>query len=183
MTERPTLLERVAQGEEEAVRLALDRFGPLVWSIVRRQVRPSAAEDLVQEIFVEIWRSAGRYDPERASEATFVTTIARRRLIDHRRRVGRRPELEALEPELAGEEPELEPVELADEARVAVEALGRLKPDQRRVLQLGLVEGLTHARIAEVTRLPLGTVKSHARRGLERLRGMLDAKRPGEASS
>ena len=68
---------------------------------------------------------------------------------------------------------ELARVDAGDDVRIACEALAELKPDQRRVLQLAIVEGLTHTQIAEGTRLPLGTVKSHARRGLERVRTLL----------
>jgi RNA polymerase sigma-70 factor (ECF subfamily) len=169
-----TLLERVAQGEADAVPRLLDRYGPLIWTIVRKQVPPHAAEDVVQEICIQLWKSAGRYDPEVASEATFITTIARRRLIDHRRKLGRRPEAEELFEEAVPEpEEEADPVELADEAQQVAGAIAKLRPEQRRVLELSLVEGMTQVQIAEVTRLPLGTVKSHARRGLERVRAAL----------
>lgn len=178
-----TLLERVAQGDSAAVPLLIDAFGPLVWSIVRRQIEPDSAEDVVQEVFIQIWKSAERYDPERASEATFITTIARRRVVDHHRRVGRRPELEEYVEEQPVADSGLEQVDIGDEARLAVEALAELKPDQRRVLQLAIVEGLTHTQISEVTRLPLGTVKSHARRGLERVRSLLDERSSGGPSS
>lgn len=173
-----TLLERVARQDPEAVQLVLDRFGPLVWTIVRRQAAPDVAEDLVQEIFIEVWQNAGRYDPSRASESTFVTTLARRRLIDSLRKRGRRPPAEELleEAVAAGDPERADPVEVADEARLAADAVARLKPDQRRVLRMAVVEGLTHTRIAEITRLPLGTVKSHVRRGLERVRAELGAR-------
>ena len=170
---QPTLLERVAAGDGGAVPLLLDKFGPLVWSIVRKQVVPDSAEDVVQEVFIQLWKSAARYDPGRASEATFITTIARRRVVDHRRKIGRRPEVEELAEESPIADEELARVDAGDDVRIACEALAELKPDQRRVLQLAIVEGLTHTQIAEVTRLPLGTVKSHARRGLERVRTLL----------
>ena len=184
MTNEPTLLQRVARGDSAAVTLVLDRYGALVWSIIRRQIGAEDAEEVVQEVFIDVWKSAARYAPERASEATFIATIARRRLIDHRRRVGRAPTLEEFEEGLSGETDVADHVELADEARIAREALEQLKPNQRRVLKLAIVEGLTHTQIAEVTRLPLGTVKSHARRGLERVRSLLEARAPrpvGEA--
>lgn len=186
MTDSPTLLERIAAGDSSAVQEFLDAYGGLVWSIVRRRVLPDAAEDVVQEIFVDVWRSAARFDPERASEAAFVTTIARRRLIDHQRKTGRRiddVELEATEHEVAESSTELERVELADEVQLAEAVLEELRPDQRRVLRLAVVDGLSHAQIAAATRMPLGTVKSHVRRGLERVRARLGAQGPvgGEA--
>jgi RNA polymerase sigma-70 factor (ECF subfamily) len=179
-TERqPSLLERVAGGDRAAVPRLLDEYGPLVWSIARKLVGTAGAEDVVQEVFIQLWKNAHRFDPERASEATFITTIARRRAIDHQRRVGRRPELEELPDEAPAETDALAAVELIDEARVAAEALAQLKPEQQQVLRLALVEGLTHTQIAVVTKLPLGTVKSHARRGLERVRALLKERRAG----
>lgn len=173
----------MARGDQSAVALLLDRYGALVWSIARKQVGAEAAEDVVQETFVQVWKSAARYDPAKASEATYITTIVRRRVIDYRRKVGRRPEVEELEVEAPSGDDVLESVDLADEARVAAKALAELKPDQQRVLRLAIVEGLSHSQIAEVTSMPLGTVKSHARRGLERVRAMLAEQRGEEGEA
>ena len=173
----PTLLERVGAGDTAAVPLLMDKYGALVWSVASRMVPIAAAEDLVQEIFIQIWSQAERFDPQRASEATYITTIARRRAIDHNRKVGRRPAHGALEVETQQPESSLEAIDVADEARVAMEALEQLKPEQQKVLRLSIVEGLTHSEIATVTKLPLGTVKSHARRGLERVRALLEEQR------
>lgn len=170
------VLQRVASNDPKAFRDALDQFGGLVWSLARRfSLNDADAEDAVQEIFLDVWRSAVRYDPQVASEATFIAMIARRRLIDRARRSGRRPQgqalsdLEASEP--AGSTP---PAELRDDAARALDALGRLSPEQQRVLRLSVMHGLSHERIAEATGLPLGTVKTHARRGLIRLRELLE---------
>jgi RNA polymerase sigma-70 factor, ECF subfamily len=94
-------------------------------------------------------------------------------LIDHNRKVGRQPELEEVQEETPTVDRSLEQVDLGDEARVAAEALAKLNPEQQRVLRMSIVDGLTHSQIATATKLPLGTVKSHARRGLERVRSML----------
>ncbi|MCC6230416.1 MAG: sigma-70 family RNA polymerase sigma factor [Phycisphaerales bacterium] len=171
------LLQRVARGDQDAVRACLDRFGGLVWSLARRMTPTHAeAEDAVQEIFVEIWKNAHRYDASVASETAFIAMIARRRLIDRRRRSGRLldkggfPEAEPP----AGDAGEMS----ADErevANAAMSAMSRLSDDQQRVLRLSLVQGLSHERIAGATGLPLGTVKTHARRGLIRLRELLSA--------
>jgi len=179
----PTLLERIGAGDKAAVALLLDKYGPLVWSIARRQAGIEAAEDLVQEIFIQIWSQAERYDPKRASEATFITTVARRRVIDHSRKLGRRPVQEELPEQMPTEVSPLEAVDIQDEARVAAEAIAELKPDQQQVLRLSIVEGMTHPEIAELTKLPLGTVKSHARRGLERVRTILNERREAGGDS
>lgn len=164
-----TLLERVARGEAAAVPLFVERYTPLVWTLARRQLGAHAAEDLVQEVFLALWQGAERFDPMLSSEASFVLTVARRRIIDLRRRAGRAPRTEEMEETTDPHDP-LEPVELSDEARRAETALADLAPAQREVLRLALIEGLTHTEVAARLDLPLGTVKSHVRRGLERVR-------------
>ncbi len=170
-----TILERVAEGEPAATRECLERFGPLVWSLARQLLADDpSAEDAVQEIFIEIWRCAGRYDPRVASQEAFVATIARRRLIDRRRR--RRAALPTQELGLdpvASEDEGLGQVDLCDEARRAREVLARLEPAQRRVLELAVVQGLSHSEVSAHLGMPLGTVKAHVRRGLEKVRRAL----------
>lgn len=153
----------------------LARYGGLVWSLARRFTSNNAdAEDAVQEIFVEVWRKAGRYDQNVASEAAFIAMIARRRLIDRLRRQGSRPETENLPNELPSRDSSgSDHVEICDEAARAKEYLATLKPDERSLLELSVFRGLSHAQIADATGLPLGTVKTRVRRGLTRLRAML----------
>jgi len=171
------LLQRVARGDQEAVRACLDRFGGLIWSLARRMTPTHAeAEDAVQEIFVEIWKNAYRYDPSVASETAFVAMIARRRLIDRRRRATRQLDKNGLpEAEPAAAQPNEMAADDREVANAAMSAMSRLSDEQQRVLRLSLVQGLSHERIAGATGLPLGTVKTHARRGLIRLRELLSA--------
>ena len=172
-----TLLQRVASGDESAVQAVLDTYGGLVWSLARR-FSPSAAdaEDAVQEIFLDIWKSAERFNPEVAGEATFVSMISRRRLIDRNRRFKREP---STDPILESDAPSgLTPgdrSELSEEAAKAAAALEELSEDQRRVLRLSIYHGLSHEKIAAAIDMPLGTVKTHARRGLIRVREILKA--------
>ncbi len=171
----PTVLERIAGGDPAAVDECLDRYGALVWSLVRRHVRQHAdAEDAVQEIFIEVWRNARRFDAAIASEATFIATIGRRRLIDRHRRQSRRIPTQTLveEPVLYGRSQQGQ-IETAEEARRARVVMAKLRPEERRVLELGLLDGLTQSQVAEAAGMPLGTVKTHTRRGLKRLREML----------
>jgi RNA polymerase sigma-70 factor (ECF subfamily) len=175
MVLQPTILQLVAAGDPDAMRACMDRFGGLVWSLARQMGARADAEDATQEVFLDLWRSAGRFDPSVASETTFVAMIARRRLIDRSRRRQRR-----LQPEALAEEPEArarsasEPGELREEAGTALRAMEQLRPEQRRVLQLAIFQGCSHEEIARATGLPLGTVKTHARRGLMRLRQALE---------
>lgn len=174
------LLQRVAAGDTEAVAACIDQFAGLVWSLARRILRcPSEAEDAVQEVFIDLWKSASRFDPSVASETTFVAMIARRRLIDRQRRKAGQPETEPVSiDELALAGPDEPPrIDLQDEVARAAGAIQQLKPEQRRVLQLAVCHGWPHQLIAERLALPLGTVKTHVRRGLIRVREELEAQR------
>jgi len=166
------LLHRVAAGDRAAVAECVGLFGGLVWSLARRLSPTQAeAEDAVQEIFIDLWRSAGRHDPALLSEAAFVAMIARRRLIDRRRSKQRRPEETSIEGVDAAA-PEGHP-EQAAEAAMALKALDGLRPEQREILVMSAVQGLSHEEIAREKSMPLGTVKAHARRALLRVRAVL----------
>src|SRR5690606_28395381 len=95
---QPSVFERIASGDDSAVKECMDGFGGLVWSLARRYSESLAdAEDAVQEIFLELWKHADRYDAAAGTEAAFVATIARRRLIDRVRARQRRPRTETLD--------------------------------------------------------------------------------------
>jgi RNA polymerase sigma factor (sigma-70 family) len=172
-------LQQVAAGDAAAVNDVLDRYGGLVWSIARRMsVDQSDAEDAVQEIFIDLWRNAGRFDPTAGSEPTFIAMLARRRLVDRHRKKSRQLPTATIEAGASGSEvadtrdcPEHS--DLLDEAARARDTMCRLKPEERRVLELAVYEGRSHSEIATLMQLPLGTVKTHSRRGLIRLREML----------
>jgi RNA polymerase sigma factor (sigma-70 family) len=174
---QPSFLPSIAAGDEAAFQGCLDTYGGLVWSIARRLCGDRGeAEDAVQEVFVEIWKSAGRYDAAKASEQAFIAMIARRRVIDRRRRAQRRePATDLTEAIECSAQPVEERAELRDEAAQAAAALSELRPEQRQVLELSIYRGLTHAQISAATGMPLGTVKTHARRGLIRVRELLEA--------
>jgi RNA polymerase sigma factor (sigma-70 family) len=184
MAVESTLLERIAAGDPLAVEGCLKKYRGLVWSIAKRFIGNHAdAEDAVQEVFIELWRHAGRFDAAMASESTFIATVARRRLIDRHRRRTRRPNAVPLiaEPAAGGRS-------LTDRA-VALEQgqqvrglLEQLRPPQRQVLELSFDRGMSQQEIAQATSLPLGTVKTHARRGLARLRQLLETSPAGAAS-
>ena len=178
-------LRRIAEGDRAAVRECISRHGGLVWSLARRaSPDPGEAEDAVQEIFLSLWTHAARFDPSVASETTFVAMIARRTLIDRRRKQARRPSPGPLPVDLSGEAmPPLDRLEHLDEANRAARALDALGDDQRRVLTLSIYQGLTYDQVARATGLPLGTVKTHARRGLINLRRELEAPEARPVSS
>jgi RNA polymerase sigma factor (sigma-70 family) len=178
------LLTRIAAGDQSAVPACVSRYGPLVWTLAQRRLRNAAdAEDAVQEVFIDLWKSADRFDPRLAEEITFVAMIARRRLIDRVRKDARQPSAAPLD--AAGAPPAIDPaapvgerIELGEEARLAANQLERLPTDAQRVLRLSIFDGLSHGEIAARTCLPLGTVKSHIRRGLDTLRQRLADRSP-----
>jgi RNA polymerase sigma factor (sigma-70 family) len=185
-----SLLGRVAQGDATAMQECIDCYGGLVWSLARRLLlNPIEAEDAVQEIFIELWKNAGRFDSEIAAEQTFVAMIARRRLIDRRRRQSRRLDRAQAVPvdeiDIESDFQGPEQVEMRDGAEQAAEALRQLRPEQQRVLRLSVYEGWSHQRIADHLGMPLGSVKTHVRRGLIRIREMLarrESARAGEVT-
>jgi RNA polymerase sigma factor (sigma-70 family) len=169
------LLKRVAAGDSTAMRACLDRYGALVWALARRfSPNASDAEDAVQDVFLDLWKSAMRFDPNVASETTFVAMVARRRLIDRRRKTKREPLTEDIDAKSVVPEPgAASRVEASVEARLADKALAQLRPEQRHVLLLSACHGMSHEEISKSMSMPLGTVKAHARRGLLRIREIL----------
>lgn len=172
----------MAAGEQPAVTLCIERYGGLIWSLARRYHRDAhEAEDAVQDVFIELWRSAHRYDPAVATEKTFVAMVARRRLIDNlRRRARRKPTVELTEavdaPHPNGDGSH-GAVEAADEAALARHAVSRLPEDQREAIKLAIDAGMSHSEIADKLGVPLGTVKTRIRRGLIAVRESLASNR------
>jgi RNA polymerase sigma-70 factor (ECF subfamily) len=171
------LLPRIAAGDERAVSECVARYGALVWSLVRRWSPDGTdAEDAVQEIFVDLWRTAARYDTARTSEAGWVAMVARRRLIDRARRRTRQPVLAEWPEAFDVADDSERDVDREMRAEQARAVLRELPAAQRQMLELSLVHGKTHDEIARETATPLGTVKSHIRRGLQRARELLAAR-------
>ena len=172
-TAAPALLSAVAEGDALAMKQCIEVHGPLVWGIVCRRVKNHfAAEDLVQEIFTEVWKSSGRHDPAIASEGGFIAMIARRRAIDWLRRQQRLPEMETLS-EKAEIPAEANAPWLGMDRDTLWAALQRLPEETRRLFALHFEKGMTHAEIAELTGQPLGSVKTRLRRGLIEARALL----------
>ncbi|MBY0308684.1 MAG: sigma-70 family RNA polymerase sigma factor [Phycisphaerales bacterium] len=179
----PPLLHKVAGGDQAAVRELTRRYGGLVYALARRMCySPNEVEDAVQEVFIAIWKSAGRFDASIAAEETFVGMVARRRLIDRRRRSIRRSVEQATEDfsyvpasrdETLGQTPDL-----SEEAALARRLLAELRPEQQKVLRLSIGQGMSHEQISALLDMPLGTVKTHVRRGLISLREAMQKSNP-----
>ncbi len=168
------LLPAVARGEPAAVQGCIARYGSMIWSVARRRSPTVAdAEDATQEIFLDLWRSAARFDGARMSEGLFVMMIARRRLIDRHRSSRSRIRHEVSAENLPEPIDAAPLADVATEGLLALEALERLPPEQRHLIHLSVSLGLSHAQIAQQEHLPLGTVKTVIRRGLIRIRQAL----------
>jgi RNA polymerase sigma-70 factor (ECF subfamily) len=170
-----TILKRIAAGDQTAVEECITKYGNLIWALAKKYTGTREdAEDAVQEIFTEIWQTAARYDAGKAREITFISTIARRRLIDRLRKTYRRPACQSMEEtfETAPNTFESE-INTKIEASRAVEAMKALREDQREMMFLNIYEGLSHGEISARTGIPLGTVKTHLRRGFRRVRTMM----------
>lgn len=182
-----SLLDRVADGDQDAMRSLIKRYSGLVWSLVRRKIRSqSDAEDLVQEIFADVWRSAHRYDASVGSEDTFVAMITRRRIIDQIRRIGRNPSQVSIDAPnaltISSNQLDSEPLDTSSNAGRVMRVLRTLRPERRQTIELAIVHGLSHSQIAESTGMPLGTVKAHLRRGLDEVRTLLNPQLPAESN-
>jgi RNA polymerase sigma-70 factor (ECF subfamily) len=170
----PLVLARIAAGDERAVRDCVAAFGPMLMALARRWSPDVAdAEDAVQEIFFDLWRNAARYDPAKASERGFVAMIARRRLIDRHRRQLRMVRTEPVPDGFDLADPDSDEADRVGDAMTAREVLTQLAPQQRRFIERHLLDGKTHEEIAAESSVPLGTVKSHIRRGLLKARALL----------
>ena len=171
--EPDSILQRIAAGDSGAVEDCLQRYGGLVWSLSRRWLANNAdAEDASQEVFVEIWKKANRFDPSKSSEAAFVTLITRRRLVDRLRKTSSTANtmvMSAIDFDVP-QEVTVQPAELADEAGKALRCIGKLSSEQQQVIQLSIHHGCSHRIISDRLSMPLGTVKSFARRALLQLK-------------
>jgi RNA polymerase sigma factor (sigma-70 family) len=166
---------RLAAGDPRAVEDVYEALGPRVLSYLRRRVPYDEAEDVLQRVLFEVWRSRDRFDPDRSLEA-WVFAIARKRAIDHLRR----PHHVTVPIELVRDLADADGREAADSlvwAREVRRCLDRLPAEQREVLQLAYFGGRTQVEIAEQLGLPLGTVKARMFRGLRRMGHVMGIRR------
>jgi RNA polymerase sigma-70 factor (ECF subfamily) len=175
-----SLIEQISRGDERAFEHAYDRFGTLVYSIAYHILNDTAdAEEVVAEVFLQVWTSAATFDAARASVAAWLCVITRSRALDHARARKRRSRVvdELTQVGLMLPEPAAADAgAIASDLRARVaHCLAGLPPDQRRVIELAYYGGLTHSEIAEKLGEPLGTVKTRIRSALGKLRDTLGA--------
>jgi RNA polymerase sigma factor (sigma-70 family) len=175
-TVNETILQRIAAGDQAAVAECMDKYGGLIWSLARQFLRSAEdAEDVVQDIFIELWSKADSFDPDKAGETTFVAMIARRRIIDRLRKLGRQPQMEELdEAGLLDQGSDSNHSETVTDLAKAEKVIAVLKPESQKVLYLSIYQGHSHNEISELLNVPLGTVKTTIRRGLIKIREYLE---------
>jgi len=171
------LIRQVANQDRDAFSYLYDRFSSLVFTLAMRMLRArSDAEDLLQEVFVQVWRQAQSYSVQRGSPEAWIINIARSRAIDKIRSIRRMEKSFVLtdDPARAESSDNVESSAAESEARMAMNsALANLPDTQRKVLELAYFDGLTQTEIANRLAEPLGTVKTRMRSGIQRLRDML----------
>lgn len=174
------LILAVADGSAEALGRLYDRYVATVFGLARRIVsRLEDAEEVVQDVFTQVWREAGRYRDEKASVAGWIVMLARTRAIDRLRARRARPDGDhgaepAPERPLASADQDPEAVAISRQQAEAIRrTLDTLPDNQRTLIEMAYYRGLTHTEIAAETGVPLGTVKTRIRAAMETLRGVL----------
>ena len=181
-TESLTIIERIARGDQAAVAECYDAFAHVAWSTIRGLgLDEQASREVMQDVFVAVWRQAGQYDAHRSSEATWICRIARARAIDclRRQRAARRGGgVDAVDIDGAlnvASDDDTERSVARDALRSALrDALFDLPAQQRVLIELVFLSGYTHAELAERLDIPIGTIKTRIFRGLNQLRTRLD---------
>ena len=181
------LLARAGLGDRSAFASLYERSSGHLFAVVLRIQRDRAqAEDLLQEIYLSVWKAAASFDAARSQPLTWLTHIARNRAIDSLRRAQTQPRTESLsgaeeddrpDPQDALASAEPGPLDLlgqASDKRQLSQCMEHLSPPQRQSVALAFFDGLSHAEVAEQLREPLGTVKSWVRRALQTLKGCLE---------
>jgi RNA polymerase sigma-70 factor, ECF subfamily len=169
------LMARIANGDEPAFAELYDELAPTLYGTVLRIVRdPAQSEEVTQEVFVELWRQAARFDPSRGGVHAWAVTMARRRAVDRVRSEQSHRDRQRREaaPVGSAEDPSDAVIASLDRDRARL-ALVELSHAQGQALELAFFDGLTHVQIAETLGVPLGTAKTRIRDGLLRLRSLL----------
>jgi RNA polymerase sigma-70 factor, ECF subfamily len=186
------LMLAVAAGDVAALESLYDRYRSVVFGLcVRVLGRGPDAEEVLEDVFYELWRRADRYDPRRASPLAYLLLLARSRALDRVRTLRRRgvleeqlaTELTTSTPTPAGAASPLGDAVIRERREAAREALAQLEPAERHVVELSFFHGLSHGEIAERLHEPVGTVKTRIRRGLGRLRSALASHRSAQELS
>ena len=172
-----SLMRRIAERDPAALRELYDKHSGLIYTLALRVLnKPDDAEELVGDVFWEVWEKSSRYDQSRSSPLTYLVTLARSRGIDRTRRKGYRQNAKMQQVDEGSASSEVTPdedVSRGEQAGIVRSALAGLDDNHRKVLEAAYYDGLTHTEIAERFNKPLGTVKTYIRQGLIRMRDAL----------
>jgi RNA polymerase sigma-70 factor (ECF subfamily) len=171
-------MQAIAAGDRSAMSTLYDRHAPLLLALCRRVLRDAGeSEDVLTEIFLEVWRKADRFDASRGTPLSYLTTLTRSRAIDRKRSRDSRPKITSdftdAASETAPSPTPLQSIDLQEQCQQVRQAMGLLDASQREVLECAFYDGLSHSEIAEKLNRPLGTVKTYIRQGLIRMRESL----------
>lgn len=175
-TQDVELLQAIAAHDEQALAQLYDRYRLILFGLTMRILNSRAeAEDVLQEVFIQVWRRADDFDPARGRPFTWLVTLTRSRAIDRLRQIGARDRLADSAAEIAPEQASDAASDTlhAEQREIVQQALAQLPEEQRRTLLLSYYEGLTQSEIAEKLETPLGTVKTRMRTGMLKLRELL----------
>ena len=177
-TNEVDLLRRIARGDRDAFAQFYDQFSGILFATALKILQDAKeAEDVLQEVFLQIWDKAGNYDPNLGKPVTWTITLTRHRAIDRLRSTQRRYKLvEDATPELADRQPTTGENFDADSNAIVRTAVKTLPADQRVAIELAFFGGLTQDEISQNLQQPLGTIKARIRRGMMRLRDSLEGK-------
>ncbi|MBE9031561.1 sigma-70 family RNA polymerase sigma factor [filamentous cyanobacterium LEGE 11480] len=175
------LMKRIAQQDQSALSQLYDRYARVIYSVAHKSLGSvEECEEVVLDVFAQVWRTASRYDPARSRVDTWLFMIARSRVLDRLRGVQRRGKVTeaVMAPDFSHTQAPPSPsehAEIAERRTQVLNALQQLPPEQQQVLEMSYYQGLTQREIAAQTGMALGTVKTRIRLGLEKLRSALHA--------
>jgi RNA polymerase sigma-70 factor, ECF subfamily len=177
MVEATNLLTKIADGDRNALSQLYDRYSRLIYAVAWKSLNSvEDCEEVVLEVFAQVWRIADRFDAEKGTPEQWIFTLAHSRILDRLRKLQRINKVNtaiAAEKEIAFSTISVDPleaVEIAERRQEVLAALSQIPPEQRQVIEMSYYQGLTHTEIAIATGLSLGTVKTRLRLGLSKLK-------------
>lgn len=176
-TDDASLLKRMATGDRSALSALYDRYARIIYGLAFKSLRSvEESEEVVLDIFAQVWRIAERYDEKKGQVDTWLFTLARSRIIDRLRKIKRTnpsiiKSIDLADIQLKADDTELlEEVLIKERREIVIAAMQTLPHEQRLIIELAYYQGLTQSQIAAETGLPLGTVKTRIRLGLTKLK-------------
>lgn len=177
----PELIERIAQREQSALSELYDCYARFIYAVAYKSLNSvEEAEEVVLDVFAQVWRIAPQYDPAKSRVDTWLFMLARSRILDRLRalqRISKKAAASVAAAQIQSSQPDVDLIEdlsMAERRQQVLSALSQLPAEQRRVIEMAYYQGLSHSQIAAETGLSLGTVKTRIRLGLGKLRHILE---------